>query len=156
MLTLLISDLESLPAEIRKALLTELQNRLDDSSHRPTPSQTASVASIARPAVIRDDVEVLKIVQRCRSPKTKKVLRIIAEGTGHIFRQSDLEKALGEHIGWVQGGLNKATRGVLADPKAELIVWKNEYNQGKWVDAVGEISEVTQAALRKALGVQRT
>ncbi len=91
------------------------------------------------------------------SDKTKRVLRAMVDSGRREFRLNALAQTLNvdlNDLGGVWGGLTKRTRTILGDKKAKLIAWRNFYDaEYKFLDAAGELSEMTYASFRQALGI---
>ena len=156
--------IQSLPRAAKEALLIELQRRLQGT----TPTLETAVAPPAAALVeeVNEEEEQaadLSVAQAMRflegcSEKTKKVIRAIVGGGSRDFRLTALAQTLNltiDDVGGVWGGLTKRTRTILGDKKSKLIAWtRNFYDaQDNWIDAAGEVSEVTYVSFRKALEV---
>lgn len=84
--------------------------------------------------------------------KTLKVLRLIARSETPEFQLKDaIEAVEGADLQGVWSGLTRRTRKILNDPRALLIWWRGEDDDGLY--HIGEVSRLTHASLRKHFGL---
>lgn len=92
--------------------------------------------------------------------KTRKAVEVIAKSSDRFFQLADVAQAIGvtaPELKGVWSGLTRRARSITGDADAYLVDWnKSEgvFDQsGNYIDHRGEITEMTHASFRKALGL---
>lgn len=171
MIGIYISDVQSLPPELARALLAELERQVQGQETPPaTPASPPPLGSspLSEPLFEWSETEARAFYDRLRSLKSMNALSAVIKNANSAMAQKAVgdqaggkvgfslkivEKAMGtDDLGGVWGGFTKSSQSVSGSTTGRLITWRPVRDKyGKQIDSIGLLAEATWNALRNVL-----